>query len=53
MTTTTLQARSVLSSLTVNDLARSTRLYTEGLGFTLQEEYKMEGEGGGGHAGER
>jgi Predicted lactoylglutathione lyase len=43
MTTTTLQARSVLSSLTVNDLARSTRLYTEGLGFTLQEEYKMEG----------
>jgi len=43
MATTTLQARSVLSSLTVNDLARSTRLYTEGLGFTLQEEYKMEG----------
>ena len=43
MTTTTLQARSVLSSLTVNDLTRSTRLYTEGLGFTLQEEYKMEG----------
>jgi uncharacterized glyoxalase superfamily protein PhnB len=43
MTTTTLQARSVLTSLTVNDLTRSTRLYTEGLGFTLQEEYKMEG----------
>jgi len=43
MATTTLQARSVLSSLTVNDLTRSTRLYTEGLGFTLQEEYKMEG----------
>ena len=43
MTTTTLQARSVLSSLTVNDLTKSTRLYTEGLGFTLQEEYKMEG----------
>ena len=43
MTTTTLQARSVLTSLTVNDLPRSTRLYTEGLGFTLQEEYKMEG----------
>jgi uncharacterized glyoxalase superfamily protein PhnB len=33
----------VLTSLTVNDLPRSTRLYTEGLGFTLQEEYKMEG----------
>ena len=43
MTTTTLQARSVLTSLTVNDLPRSTRLYTEGLGFTLQEEYKMDG----------
>ena len=43
MTTTTLQARSVLTSLTVNDLPRSTRLYTEGLGFTIQEEYKMEG----------
>lgn len=43
MTTTTLQARSLSVSLTVNDLARSTRLYTEGLGFTLQEEYKMEG----------
>lgn len=43
MTTTTLQARSVLTSLTVNDLSKSTRLYTEGLGFTLQEEYKMEG----------
>jgi len=43
MTTTTLQARSVLTSLTVNDLTKSTRLYTGGLGFTLQEEYKMEG----------
>lgn len=42
--TTTLQARKVLTSLTVNDLAKSTRMYTEGLGFKLQEEYKMEGE---------
>lgn len=41
--TTTLQARSLSISLTVADLARSTRLYTEGLGFTLQEEFKMEG----------
>jgi uncharacterized glyoxalase superfamily protein PhnB len=41
--TTTLQARSLSISLTVSDLPRSTRLYTEGLGFTLQEEYKMEG----------
>jgi len=43
MTTTTLQARSVLTALTVSDLTKSTRLYTEGLGFKLQEEYKMEG----------
>jgi len=43
MTTTTLQARSLVISLTVSDLPRSTRLYTEGLGFNLQEEYKMEG----------
>lgn len=41
--TTTLQARSLSISLTVADLSRSTRLYTEGLGFTLQEEFKMEG----------
>ncbi|HEV8598134.1 MAG TPA: VOC family protein [Gemmatimonadales bacterium] len=43
MTTTTLKARSLAISLTVNDLTRSTRLYTEGLGFTLKDEYKMEG----------
>jgi uncharacterized glyoxalase superfamily protein PhnB len=43
MTTTTLQARSLVISLTVSDLKKSTRLYTEGLGFSLQEEYKMEG----------
>ena len=41
--TTTLQARSLSISLTVADLPRSTRLYIEGLGFTLQEEFKMEG----------
>jgi uncharacterized glyoxalase superfamily protein PhnB len=44
MTTTTLQARSLSLSLTVNDLKGSTRRYTEGLGFTLEEEYEMEGE---------
>ena len=43
MTSTTLLARSLVISLTVSDLPRSTRLYTEGLGFNLQEEYKMEG----------
>jgi len=43
MTTTTLKARSLSIALTVNDLTSSTRLYTEGLGFVLQEEFKMEG----------
>ncbi len=43
MTTTTLKAKSLTISLTVKDLTQSTRLYTEGLGFALQEEYKMEG----------
>ena len=41
--TTTLQARSLSVSLTVSDLPRSARLYTEGLGFTLQQEFKMDG----------
>jgi uncharacterized glyoxalase superfamily protein PhnB len=40
--TTTLQARSLSISLTVADLPRSTRLYTEGLGFTVQQEFKMD-----------
>lgn len=43
MTTATLQARSLMPFLTVNDLKRSTRFYTEGLGFALEEEYKSEG----------
>ena len=43
MTKTTMQAKSLSVSLTVNDLARSTRMYTEGLGFDISEEYKMEG----------
>jgi uncharacterized glyoxalase superfamily protein PhnB len=42
MATTALKARKLLNSLTVNDLPRSTRLYMEGLGFALQQEYKME-----------
>lgn len=41
--TTTLQARSLSISLTVADLPRSIRLYTEGLGFTMQQEFKMDG----------
>ncbi len=43
MTTTTLKAKSLTISLTVKDLTQSARLYTEGLGFALQEEYKREG----------
>lgn len=43
MTTTTLQAKSLSVSLTVKDLKSSVRLYTEGLGFAVQEEYKMDG----------
>ncbi len=44
MTTATLQARSLVPSLTVNDLERSTRFYIEGLGFALEDEYKTDGE---------
>lgn len=40
MTTTTLQARSVMPSLTVNDLKRSIRFYTQSLGFAVNEEMK-------------
>jgi uncharacterized glyoxalase superfamily protein PhnB len=44
MTTATLQARSLTPTLTVNDLKRSRRFYTEGLGFEVEEEYESEGE---------
>lgn len=44
MTTATLKARSLAPGLTVNDLQRSIRFYTEGLGFTVSEEMKEEGE---------
>ena len=40
--TITLQARSLSISLTVADLSRSVRLYTEGLGFAVQQEFKMD-----------
>ena len=40
--TMTLQARSLSISLTVADLSRSVRLYTEGLGFAVQQEFKMD-----------
>ncbi len=40
MPTTDLQARSVSPSLTVSDLQKSIRFYTEGLGFSTGEEWK-------------
>lgn len=44
MTSETLRARGPMPSLTVNDLERSIRFYTEGLGFKVSEEMKEEGE---------
>lgn len=44
MGTATLQARSLSPMLTVNDLKRSLRFYTEGLGFEVDEQYEVEGE---------
>lgn len=40
MSATSLQARSVSPSLTVNDLERSIRFYRDGLGFSSGEEWK-------------
>jgi lactoylglutathione lyase len=44
MTTTTLQARSLMPALTVNDLKRSLQFYRDGLGFAVSEEMKDGGE---------
>ncbi len=44
MTTTTLQARSLVPTLTVNDLRKSLQFYRDGLGFAVSEEMKEEGE---------
>jgi len=44
MTTTTLKASSLVPTLTVNDLKRSLKFYRDGLGFTVREEMKDEGE---------
>lgn len=40
MTAETLLARRLSVALTVNDLARSKKFYTEGLGFTVEQEMK-------------
>ena len=42
-TTTKLQAKGLVPSVTVNDLKKSVRFYTDGLGFAVQEEWKDEG----------
>ena len=44
MATTTLQVKSLTPTLTVNDLDRSIRFYTEGLGFELGEKHEENGE---------
>ncbi len=44
MTNAALKARSLAPSMTVADLERSIRFYTEGLGFAVDEEMKVDGE---------
>ena len=44
MATKTLQAKSLMPTLTVNDLGKSIRFYTEGLGFELGEKFEENGE---------
>lgn len=39
----TLQARSLVPTFTVNDLDKSLRFYSQGLGFTIAEKYENEG----------
>lgn len=43
MTTKTLQASSLMPTLTVNDLKRSLQFYRDGLGFAVSEEFKEDG----------
>src|SRR5690349_18555422 len=43
MSTTALQVRSLVPTLTVNDLNRSLRFYRDGLGFAVSEEHKDDG----------
>lgn len=42
-TTATLQALDLSVTLTANDLERSIRFYTEGLGFTIKDRYEDDG----------
>lgn len=41
--TTTLQARNLSIALTANDLERSVRFYTDGLGFTIDQREEADG----------
>jgi uncharacterized glyoxalase superfamily protein PhnB len=42
-TTTTLQAKTLVPTMTVNDLNASLRFYRDGLGFAVKEEHNEEG----------
>ena len=42
-TTTVLQAKSLVPTMTVNDLKASLRFYRDGLGFAVKEEHNEEG----------
>ena len=44
MSATTLQVRSLMPALTVNDLKKSIKFYRDGLGFAVKEEWKDQGE---------
>lgn len=44
MAATTLQVRTLVPTLTVNDLKKSIQFYRDGLGFLVSEEMKDEGE---------
>lgn len=44
MSATTLQARGLVPTLTANDLKRSLRFYTEGLGFEITDRMEENGE---------
>ncbi len=43
MTATTLQVRSLVPTITVNDLQRSLKFYRDGLGFAVSEEMNEDG----------
>ena len=42
-TTTALQVKSITTTMTVNDVNKSLKFYTDGLGFTISEKMEKEG----------